>query len=95
MSHGESRAPSAETSQPAASTSAYSLKHAVGTFRIREDDAGAWRVTHGMDELGAYRTAASAVEALARGDTYWLRDGTDPGTLGLPAALDAWTLDAA
>lgn len=70
----------------------FSHKHHAGTFWIREDDAGAWRITLGSEELGAYRTAAEAAAALAAGETYWPSKGGDPGAMGLPRSIDLWTV---
>lgn len=72
------------------STKAYTLQSSIGTFVMRPDDAGAWRVYFGGEELCAYPDAETAARELATGDACW-PNGIDPHTLGLPAALEAWT----
>lgn len=68
----------------------YKLDSTIGTFTMRPDDAGAWRVYFGKEELGAYPDAETAARELATGDACW-PDGVDPSTLGLPTTLAAWS----
>lgn len=71
-------------------TKGYSLQSTIGTFTMRPDDAGAWRVYCGDEELGAYPDAETAARELASGDACWPQ-GVDPSTLGLPDGLKGWT----
>lgn len=70
-------------------TITYNMQSTIGPFTIRADDAGAWRVYFGGEELGAYPSPEVAARELAEGDACW-PNGVDPSTLGLPAALSAW-----
>lgn len=70
-------------------TNAYNLTNSIGQFTMQKDDAGAWRVYFGAEELGSYPTPETAAKELAAGDACW-PNGIDPSTLGLPAELSAW-----
>lgn len=70
-------------------TTAYTLDSTIGTFTMRPDDAGAWRVYFGEEELGAYPDPGTAARELASGDACW-PNGVDASTLGLPLSLAAW-----
>ncbi len=72
------------------SNTSFSLNSPIGTFWMAPDDAGAWRVYFGEEELGAYASPEEAARELATGDACW-PGGIDPHTLELPAELGAWT----
>lgn len=76
--------------RPAGPKEIYRHTSRVGSFYIAPSRKG-WDVQHAGETLGSrYPSAQGALNALAGGRTRLTRDGTDPSTLGLAAAIEDW-----
>lgn len=51
---------------------------------------GRWAIFYGDENLGSYHRPEAAADDAAGGHTFTPSDGTDLGSLGLPADLREW-----
>lgn len=61
-----------------------------GMFRIAPR-AGSFHPFCEDEDLGAYHSAAAALDDLVGGHTYFTSNGLDPSVCGLPDDISEWT----